>query len=104
MNLDIKDWAKEDVQLVGRAIKSVGDTTKRGKMSLKNTATPSKLKPLKPIIYNKTQWSGKFDPLSHFVRIRDELIEVAVHEDSELYVNHSVTFLMQVKKVSHTNE
>lgn len=99
LNLDIEEWAKEDVQL-GWAIKSVGDTMKGAKMSLKNAAILSNLATLKTIIYNKTQWwSGKFDTLSYFVRIHDDLIEAAVaHEDSDMYVNCSATFLMQVKK------
>jgi hypothetical protein len=99
LNLDIEDWGKEDIQLLGRTIKSVSETMRQTKMSMKITAIPSELTPLKPIIYNKTWWSGKFDSsLSCFVRIHDELIEVATHEDSDLYVDSSATFLTQINK------
>ena len=96
LNLDIEDWTKTDVQL-GRTIKSVAETMKQAKVSLKNTAVLSELTPLKPVLYNKTRWSGKFDTLSRFIKICEQLIQAALHEDADLVVNSSVVFLNNVK-------
>ena len=103
LNLDIEDWAKQDVALLD-VLNSIGMTMKSAKNSLKNAAILSELTPLKPVIYNKTRWSGKFDMLSRFLRIRCQLIQVAADEESNMHVNDSPMFLQSVKKFHRSME
>jgi hypothetical protein len=97
LNLDIKEWMKIDLNLKN-AISGVATTMKEAKLSLKNAAILSELTPLKPILCNKTRWSGKFQVLDRFLRIRPALIEAANHEDSDLDVNASPPFCQRVQK------
>jgi hypothetical protein len=91
LNLDVEEWMKTDLNLKN-AISGVATTMKEARMSLKNAAILSELTPLKPILYNKPHWSGKFQVLDRFLRIRPALIEAANHEDADLDVNGSPQF------------
>ena len=47
------------------------------KTRLKNAAILRNLTDLKPKLDNDTRWSGKFEVLQRFGRLRDDLIEVS---------------------------
>ena len=68
------------------------------KQSLKNAAVLRNLSTLKPIVYNKTRWSGKHNVLKMFIKIREDLIKTADDENTTLDVNSTMGFLNKVKQ------
>eukprot|EP00957_Ditylum_brightwellii_P089096 6784694-Ditylum_brightwellii.AAC.1 len=62
------------------------------KRSLKNRALLHNLTHLKPVLWNKTRWSGKLHSLSRFLLIHNELIDVADEERSNIDVDSSIAF------------
>ena len=96
-NLDIDEWARADNAL-STTLDSIGDTMKSAKNSLKNAALLSNLTKLKPVLYNKTRWSGKHDMLQRFIRIRQDLIDVSVHENADIEISDSRQFLRKAEK------
>ena len=83
-------------------LESVQTTMRQCKKSLKNAAVLRNLSTLKPIMYNKTRWSGKHDVLKRFIEIREDLIKTADDENTSLEVNSSIGFLNKVKKHQKT--
>ena len=68
------------------------------KGSLKNAAVLRNLCTLKPILYNKTRWSGKNDTLLRFIKIRLSLVDAANDENTSIDINTTNGFLNKVKK------
>jgi hypothetical protein len=98
LNLDVELMVANTIQLKN-VIENVHAVMLSAKRKLKNAALLRNLTNLKPVIHNKTRWSGKHFMLTRFLRIRDELIEVADNEESvELDINTSAQFLAKVKK------
>ena len=79
-------------------LESVQNTMRQCKQSLKNAAVLRNLSTLKPIMYNKTRWSGKHDVLKRFIKIREDLIKAADDENTTLEVNSTMGFLNKVKR------
>ena len=91
LNLDMNDWM--EAPALKNIIESVADTMKEAKNSLKNASLLRRLTSLKPVLYNKTRWSGKFiNMLSMFVRVRVQLVTVAEDENSNLTVRADIMF------------
>eukprot|EP00957_Ditylum_brightwellii_P014000 1055918-Ditylum_brightwellii.AAC.1 len=61
-------------------------------MGLKNGALLHNLTRLKPLLWDKTRWSGKLHSLSHFLCIHDELIDVTADEKLNIDVDISIAF------------
>lgn len=53
---------------------------------------------LRPVLHNKTRWSGKLHMLQRFLQSRDELIEVSNDRRSDFHVNSSVNFKRKVER------
>ena len=79
-------------------LESVQTTMRQCKGSLKNAAMLRNLCTLKPILYNKTRWSGKHDTLLRFIEIRMSLIDAANDENTNIDINATNGFLNKVKK------
>ena len=98
LNLDVELWVKNTAQLQ-HTIDDVHATMLSAKSKLKNAALLQNETDLKPVIHNKTRWSGKFKMLKQWIVIRNELIQVSNNPGSDdLYVNSSVAYLGQVQK------
>jgi len=93
LNLDVEAWVDSDVSL-SSTLDSVHSTMKAAKAKLKNAAILRNLTHLKPVLYNKTRWSGKSAVLERFVRIREQLIQAADNESAsaEIPIERSASF------------
>ena len=98
LNLDMNDWMEDPI--LKAMIDSVASTMKEAKNSLKNAALLRRLTPLKPVLFNKTRWSGKFNMLTRFVRVRVQLVTVAENEDSNLSVWADVVFYNRTVRIT----
>ena len=79
-------------------LESVQKTMRQCKKSLRNAAVLRNLTTLKPILHNKTRWSGKYDTLSRFIKIRSSLIDATNDENTNIDINTINCFLTKVKK------
>jgi hypothetical protein len=98
LNLDMNDWM--EAPALKNIIESVADTMKEAKNSLKNASLLRRLTSLKPVLFNKTRWSGKFNMLSRFVRVRVQLVTVAEDENSNLTVRADIMFYRKTVRVT----
>ena len=96
LNPDVKKWVKEDKALKN-LIENIVRTMKQAKTQ-KNTAALSAETHLKLVLHNETRWSGIRSMLACFVRIRDQLIDVAETDGCELEVEESGLFVRRCKK------
>ena len=83
---------------LNQILESVQNSMRQCKQSLKNAAVLRNLSTLKPIMYNKTRWSGKHDVLKRFIKNREDLIKAADDENTTLEVNSTMGFLNKVKR------
>ena len=94
----------DNSQRLKNVIQSIHETMTQCKQRLKNAAMLHNLQQpdgepeLKPIVHNKSRWSGKYCMLDHFVAIRDQLVQVSDTEGLELDMNPSRVFLEKVFK------
>ncbi len=65
---------------------------------LKTSATLRYLKQLRPIVENKTRWSGELALLSRFNEIRSSLIEFADSDGIRLHIDRSEVFAFRERK------
>ena len=66
---------------------------KSAKNSTKNVAAFSLIAHLKPVLYNKNRWSGKFNMFDYFVKISADLIVAAVDIENDMEVEDRLNFL-----------
>ena len=71
---------------------------KKAKTKLKHAAMLRNMTHLKPVLYNKTRWSGKYYMFERWLQIRDTLIELSTSDGAELDVNDSLNFFNLTKK------
>ena len=96
-NSEVNCMTKRLLEL-NQILESVQNTMRQCKQSLRNAAVLRNLSTLKPIMYNKTRWSGKYDVLKRFIKIREDLIKAADDENTTLEVNSTMGFLNKVKR------
>ena len=96
LNLDVQDWIKDDNILNG-IVSNIGELMKEAK-TLKNSAKLAEFTHLKPVLDNKTRWSGVRMMLERFLRIRQELMSVADDEATTLTVDHGIVFFNRCKR------
>lgn len=100
LNLDVELMVQghDNLKL---CIESVHETMRSCKQSIKNAALLRNLTPLAPTIQNKTRWSGIDQMMLRWIRLHQELIEVANDPSSRgVTMNDSPAFLRSVKKFS----
>lgn len=97
LNLEVNYMVEMTVDL-HRTLEAVHETMSQCKQRLRNAALLRNLIDLRPVLHNKTRWSGKFYMLRRFLRIREELIEVSQDERSDLVVNSSQAFKRKVER------
>ncbi len=97
LNLDMESWVTADNELK-ETLEKIASTMKSAKNSLKNAAILSELTNLKPVLYNKTRWSGKFDTIDRFIRIRSDLITAANNIECDVEVEDGMNFLRTCEK------
>jgi hypothetical protein len=79
-------------------IANTHETMRAAKQKLKNTALLRNMTDLKPVMHNKTRWSGKYSMLKRFSQIRQELIEVGAQYHSDLPIDPTQAFGNKVTK------
>lgn len=79
-------------------IESFNESMSAAKRKLRNVALLRNICHLKPVLSNQTRWSGTSAMMERFVQIRDELVKVSEHEDGDLVVNKTKTFMKRSKK------
>ncbi len=84
-------------QDLGNTISSVHDTMRSAK-TLKNTAVLRNITDLKPIMHNRTRWSGKLYMLRRFLNIREELLEIHDSRDVDIEIDDTTRFQGKVIK------
>ncbi|KAI0559108.1 Ribonuclease H-like protein [Gracilaria domingensis] len=110
LNLEVNHMVNITADLES-TLTSVHETMTQCKQRLCNAALLRNIVNLKPIVHNKTRWSGKFYMLERFLRFCDNLIEVSQDERSNLDVNDSVAFrnkvaryVRQLQEIDHTTK
>lgn len=68
---------------------------------LKNVAVLRNICDSNPVLPNETRWSGKYELLQRFYRIRDELIEASEHDDANILIDSSSSFFINVRRHCH---
>jgi DNA-binding transcriptional MerR regulator len=79
-------------------IECTHETMRAAKQKLKNAALLRNITDLKPVMHNKTWWSGKYLMLKRLGQIRSELIDVSNAEESDLPIDCSIGFANKVRK------
>jgi hypothetical protein len=102
LNLEVNRMTDRSADLTD-TIETVHNTMLQCKQRLKNAALLRNLVVLKPIIHNKTRWSGKFQMLARWLRLREPLMmSVSESGDSTLDMDDTVRFKNKVTK--YTNQ
>jgi len=83
LNLEVTLMVRNDIQL-RNTITGVHETMKAAKTKLKSAAILRNITTLKPILYNKTRWSGKYEMIARFTKIRSQLIEASQDDDADI--------------------
>ena len=96
LNLDIREWVKNDAVL-NNTVKKIARTMRQAK-SQKNSAALSHETTLKPVMNNDTRWSGIRCMLERFVRIREDLIRTAEKDGTDLEVEDGANFARICRK------
>ena len=73
--------------------------TTNTKASIKNVAVLSEITDLKPILYNKTRWSGKYHTLDRFLRLHDAFIEASYDAESDFHLDTTQRFKENVERI-----
>eukprot|EP00171_Calliarthron_tuberculosum_P002661 IDg2661t1 len=68
------------------------------KLNNENAAILRNLTELRPVMHNQTRWSGKFNMLQRFERLRDELISASQDVNADIHIDDSAHFLRKVTK------
>lgn len=103
LNLEVNKMV-DSAQGLNNTIESVHNTMKACKLKLNNAAILRNLTVLKPQFHNNTRWSSMFHMLQCFVLIRNMLVEVSEHVESDIEMNTSEQFKIKViKYASCTN-
>jgi len=97
LNLEVALMVQNDRSLQN-TIEGVHRVMKAAKPKLKSAAVLRNLTKLRPILYNKTRWSGKHDMLARFVKIRSELIEASQHDDANIIISSELAYDQKVSK------
>ena len=96
LNLDIKDWLKNDDELT-KVVTVIEDVMKKSK-TLKNAARLSEFTDLRPVLNNETIWSGIRLMIERFIHIRSQLIQVADDDRSDINFDRSLEFLKRCER------
>lgn len=99
LNLDIEDWMKH-TESFKDTVNEIAKCMKAVKKSLKNMALLKNATKLNPVLYNATCWSGKFNMLDRFLRIRNDIIDISNNEESsgDIVINTSEAYERRVKQ------
>jgi len=97
LNLEVALMVQNDRSLQN-TIEGVHRVMKEAKTKLKSAAVLRNLTKLRPILYNKTRWSGKHDMLARFLKIRSELIEASQHDDANITISSELAYGQKVSK------
>jgi hypothetical protein len=82
LNLDVEAMVRGNFELQ-KTISNIHDVMACAKQKLRNAAVLRNITDLRPILENKTHWSGKVAMIARFIRIRDDLMKAADHEGAE---------------------
>ncbi len=99
VNLEVELMIRMDTELKS-CIESVYETMIDCRTKLKNRALLRNLTSLSPIVENKTRWPGKYQMLSRFCKIYDELRNAAESEQSTVAMNLTTLFMSNVTRFS----
>jgi hypothetical protein len=100
LSLDVEEMVKASDDMKN-TIAKVHDVMACAKQKLRNAALLRNITDLRPILENKTWWSGKAAMLVRFIRLRDKLIEAADNKESDGLDNvldRSTGFLSKTQK------
>ena len=97
LNLDMNDWIDSNTRM-RESMDHIADVMKKAKTKLKHTAMLRNMTHLKPVLYNKTRWSGKYYMFERWIQLRDTLIDLSANDGAELEVNESLSFFNATKK------
>ena len=81
--LEVNLMLRESMTDLNAAILLIAELMKRLKGSIRNAAALRMLTALKPILFNKTRWSGKLYVIARFLRLRPLLIDLSTGEEGE---------------------
>jgi hypothetical protein len=100
LNLDVELMVSGNSQMK-ETISTIHDVMACAKQKLRNAAVLRNITDLRPVLENKTRWSGKVAMLARFVRLRDDLVKAADHGDTDgldQVLDRSSTFLSNTIK------
>jgi len=73
---------------VGNVAKEVHTVMSAVKVSNKNSAVLRKQTKLRPLLENKTKWTGRMKMMKNFVSMREVLIETSKHENANIDISN----------------
>ena len=88
---------KNDISL-SETVDSIHNTMVDCKSKLKNRAVLRSLTDLAPISQNATRWSGKYNMVTRFNRIRTELTAAADHQNTTVRINTTTSCKLQAQR------
>lgn len=97
LNLEVNYMVRMTSDLENN-LASVHDTMTQCKQRLRNAALLPNVIDLRPVLHNQTKLSGKLYMFEHFLRSRDEIIEVSQYDRSQLVVNSRQAFKGKVQR------
>ena len=97
MNLELSLMVKED-KILSDTIESVHKTMIQWKRSIIESAMLRNLANLSPVLGNPKRWSGKYLMLDRYLRIRDELKQVAESRGFALHFQRSAVFRQRAER------
>ena len=91
LHLEVNAMVSNHIDLKN-TIDSVRETMSDARSKLKNAAILRNITDLRPKLDNDTRWSGKFEILKQFAKMRDDILEAAEHPDCDIKMNKSNAF------------
>ncbi len=73
-------------------INEIHNVMKSCKTKLRNRAVLRNVSDLNPVLNNETRWSSTRNMILRYNRIRSELVQVSLSDESNLEMNVSTTF------------
>jgi hypothetical protein len=100
LNLDVEAMLRENDHLT-TSLAKIHEVMVCAKQKLRNAAVLRNITDLRPVLENKTRWSGKVAMLTRFIRFRQYLIEAADHKEADgldKVLDRSGEFLFNAQK------
>jgi len=89
LNNEVENWFERTTNIgVGKVAREVHTVMSAVKVSNKNSAVLRKETKLRPLLENKTKWTGRMKMMKNFISMREALIKSSKHENAAIDISN----------------